>query len=73
MKSVADELRIEARAQQAARSVDDRLRDALRLGERDARLFAGVRGITVDEARRILSRQRQHGRMRSACHESLFE
>lgn len=73
MKSVADEFRAEKRAADASRSFVDLLREALSLGERDARLLASVRGISVEDARRAIGRQRQQGRVRSASHESLFD
>jgi hypothetical protein len=72
MRSIADDLRIELRRASAGRSCDERLRDALALGRRDARLLAAARGITEDEAARALARQRQHGRRRSGCHEALL-
>jgi hypothetical protein len=70
MASVADQLRDEARAATASRTFEERLREAFALADRDARLLADVRGIDVTEARRILARQ--HGRVSSPCHESLF-
>jgi hypothetical protein len=73
MRSVADQLRGETRARNAVRSLDDRLRQCFSLAERDARVFAAARAISVEESRRALARQRQHGRRRSVCHESLFE
>lgn len=72
MKSVADELRAESRAVDARRAFDERLRTALANGDRDVRLFAAAAGITRADARRRLGLQRQCGRIRSACHESLF-
>jgi hypothetical protein len=72
MRSVADQLRDDARAATAARSFEERVREAFELAERDARLLSDVRGIALGEARLVLVRQRQRGRLRSACHESLF-
>ena len=73
MKSVADALRAQRRTAETSRSTTARLRDGLALGERDARLLSSARGVSVDEARRLLARQRQQGRRRSISHESLFE
>jgi hypothetical protein len=72
MRSVADQLRADARAATAARTFEERLHGAFALAERDAGLLAEVRGIGLREARCALARQRQRGRLRSACHESLF-
>jgi predicted CopG family antitoxin len=73
MKSVADELRALKREADASRSFADLVREALSLGERDVRLLASVRRISLEDARRAIGRQRQQGRLRSASHESLFE
>jgi hypothetical protein len=72
MKSVADALRLEAFAVAAAKSAAERTTLALELGDADVRTFAHARGISLGDARRLLGRQRQHGRHRSRCHESLF-
>jgi hypothetical protein len=45
---------------------------ALELGEADAELYASAHGISIAQASRVLQRNRQYGRRRSACHESLF-
>jgi hypothetical protein len=71
MQSVADMLRDESRALDRARTPAERLRLALELGDADCRLLAAYRGISVEEARRILAHGRQHGRIRSACQENL--
>ena len=72
MRSVADALRAAQRRSDASRSFGDLVRQALSLGERDARLLAATRGIPLHDARRVLSQQRQRGRLRSPCHESLL-
>jgi HAMP domain-containing protein len=73
MKSVADALRAESRARGAALEVTARVRRALELGDADARMFAAAREISIQDARRSMQRQRQQGRRRSACHESLLQ
>jgi hypothetical protein len=72
MRSVADDLREESKRVDSARTPGDRLRLALALGDADCRLAAAYRGVTATEARRGFARARQHGRTRSACHESLL-
>lgn len=72
MKSVGDSLRAETRARDAALDANARVQQALALGDADARTLAAAREISIDEARRSLQRQRQQGRRRSACHESLL-
>lgn len=73
MKSVADQLRAETMAADAARTFEERLAEALALGDRDTRLLALSRGVSEAEARRLVGRQRQQGRVYSPCHQSLFE
>jgi hypothetical protein len=72
MRSVADDLRQDTRRADIARTPGERLRLALELGDADCRLAAAYRGVSAAEARRGFARIRQHGRMRSACHESLL-
>ena len=72
MRSVADGLRQETRRGDSARTPGERLRLALALGDADCQLAAAYRGITAAEVRRGFARVRQHGRVRSACHESLL-
>jgi hypothetical protein len=71
MRSIADALRADTRAQDAALTPAERVARALDLGDRDADLFAKLHTIPVAEARRQLARQRQHGRRRSVCHDAL--
>jgi hypothetical protein len=73
MRSIADDLRRESLAADAERTPWDRIRAALALGDADVRLFASVHTLSLDEARRHLERQRQHGRTPSACHAGRFE
>ena len=73
MKSIADALRAESIAADARRTFGERLRLALANGRRDVRVLAAARGVSETEARRLIGMQRQRGRRRSACHESLFE
>jgi hypothetical protein len=73
MKSrVAEYFRADTLARDAARTVAERVAQALELGDADVVTFAAARGLTEEDARRQLDRQRQHGRTRSACHESLI-
>jgi hypothetical protein len=72
MRSVADHLRRETARSDRARTAGERLRLALELGDADCNLAAAYRNISVVEARRLLSRNRQQGRIRSRSHESLL-
>jgi endonuclease V-like protein UPF0215 family len=72
MKSVADDLRREQLAIAAAQSPAERVAVALQLGDADARMVAGAHGVDPSHARRLIARQRQHGRTPSPCHESLL-
>ncbi len=70
MRSVADDLRHDTRRADRDRTPAERFRLALALGDADCRLAVAYRGVTMAEARRGFARVRQHGRIRSACHES---
>jgi hypothetical protein len=72
MKSVADQLRRDQMAQQLRMSAAERIELSRRLGEQAAEAYAAQNGVTTDEARRALQRQRQAGRRYSACHTSLL-
>jgi hypothetical protein len=72
VKSIADSLRAEQRAADAARPFAERLRAALALGRRDILMLAAARGVSEQEAARIFARQRQDGRRRSRCHEGVI-
>lgn len=72
MKSVADQLRREQMAGQLRLSATDRMELSRRLGEQAAEAYAAQHGLTPEEARRALQRQRQTGRRYSACHTSLL-
>ncbi len=67
MKSVLDQLRDEDREALLALTPTQRVTLALTLGERDLEAFRRARGLSRDEAARILERQKQHGRRASAC------
>lgn len=69
MKSVADSLAAETDAAALDLSPGERIALALRLGERDARLYAAANSVTVEEARRILSRNSRAGRRPSVVNE----
>jgi len=64
---VADSLRAETAAADRARTPAERLLLALSLGDGDAALLAGARGLSAEEARHLLRRQRQAGRRPSRC------
>jgi endonuclease V-like protein UPF0215 family len=67
VKSAADTLAEETDAAVLAMSVTERVALALRLGDRDVRLYAAANGLSEDQARRILRRNSQIGRRPSAC------
>jgi hypothetical protein len=67
MRSVADELRDEARRRDAALSPEARIELALRLGDDDARALAVARGISVAAARAEIARSRRLGRQPSCA------
>lgn len=67
MDGVARTLRRESLAATRLLSTSKRILLALRLGDSDAALLAGARGIDVEAARRFLRAQRQAGRTRSRC------
>jgi hypothetical protein len=67
MRSVADDLRAEARADDERLTSQERVELALRLGDEDLEAFRRARGLDVETARRLLQLQRQTGRQRSQC------
>lgn len=67
MSRVADSLRAKTAAADRARTPAERLLLALRLGDSDAALLAGARGLGEEAARGLLRRQRQVGRRPSRC------
>lgn len=67
MKSVADALAAETRQSVLELSVGERIALALELGDRDARLYAAANRVSLEEAKRILSRNARRGRRPSAC------
>jgi len=72
MRSVADELKAEDRERLLAMTPAERVARALALGRRDREIFRAGQGLTPEEARRLLDRQRQVGRHRSRCLEELI-
>jgi hypothetical protein len=72
MKSVADDLRAETRRADLQRTPAERIRLALALGDDDCALLAASQRLSLDAARRAFARSRQHGRVRSACHEAVL-
>lgn len=65
MRSVADTLRRESLAGASSLSPSARLALALRLGTEDAQLLSRIRGISLEEAERVITRTRAHGRIAS--------
>lgn len=65
MPSIADDLRAALRERVAAMSVDERLALTARLAESDLELFCAGHGLNREEARRLLVRRRQAGRLPS--------
>ena len=65
MISIADQLRDESRRRVLAMSPAQRMELALRLGDEDARLYAAANGVSDAEARLVLARRRQAGRLPS--------
>jgi hypothetical protein len=72
MKSVADDLRRDQLARLAMASAAERIALSVRLGEEAARMYAHHHGVSLDDAKRELQRQRQAGRRPSACHTALL-
>jgi endonuclease V-like protein UPF0215 family len=65
--SVNDEL-VEADAAAKSRlTPEERFALALQLGERDAQVYAAAHGVTIEEARAVLKRNRGLGRTPSKC------
>ena len=70
MKSkVAEELRRATDEVVRAMSPDERMALALRLGERALRTLAASRGVSRDDALRLIEKQKQNGRRHSGCME----
>ena len=67
MTSVAHLLRQSALEQVLQLSPAERIALALRLGDADLNLLCRYRGLDLDEAQRLLERQRQVGRRFSRC------
>lgn len=67
MKSVADDLRAEQRAETLRLSLDERLALGFRLGEEGLERFRLANGLDRETAIRILERRRQAGRIPSKC------
>ena len=72
MNSVADQLRRDQIAKQLRMSATERMELSRQLGEQATEAYAAQHGLTAEEARRVLQRQRQTGRRYSACHTSLL-
>jgi hypothetical protein len=72
MKSkIAEELRRETDEAVRQMTAGERMALALRLGDEAIETFAAARGITHDEARRLLQKEKRHGRRYSRCIEEL--
>lgn len=63
MESVADTIRRERAAAEAAMSPAERVELALRLGDHDREIFRRAQGMSDEEALRELRRRRQLGRV----------
>jgi hypothetical protein len=63
MESVADTIRGERVAAEAAMSPAERVELALRLGDHDREIFRRAQGMSDEEALRELRRRRQLGRV----------
>ena len=72
MRSVADDLRDETIRDFAQLPVQDRVRIAYELGDRDLRAYAAEHQLTRNEALSLLQRHRILGRRRSRCIERLL-
>jgi len=70
--SAADALRNDERKRVAALSASDRVELALRLGERNLKLYAQSQGVVLEAARREMDLRRQARRRKSACIEALL-
>lgn len=64
---VAEEAKTELRADMMAMSPQERMTLALKLGDQAVRNLARIRGITHDEALRLVRKQRQATRRYSKC------
>jgi hypothetical protein len=67
VRSIADALRERTHTAVARLAPMARVRLALELGDADANLVATSRGVSVDEARRLLARARNLGRVPSVA------
>lgn len=65
MKSVADSLRKATRVSAAQLTTEERVAQALRLGDEDLAAYASSKGITFLAARLDVARSRSVGRRRS--------
>ena len=64
---IADELRAEQREEVLRMTPSERVALALRLGERDLRIYMSVQKVDRDTALQAIRRSRQIGRRRSPC------
>jgi len=67
MRSVADDLKRSHREEVRKLSAEQRIELALALGDADLAALQAARGIDRAAAVRLVKRQRQAGRTRSAC------
>ena len=68
---VADEVRQATDRDIMEMSIDERIELAFRLGDEAVRTLAAARGISLEEAHRILEREKRRGRRYSQCIEAL--
>ena len=64
---MADDLKARDRDRLQGMTPEERVARALALGRRDREIFGAVQGLTSEDARRALERQRQLGRRRCRC------
>ena len=69
MKSVADSLAAKTEAEVRALSASERIALALRLGDRDAKIYAAANSVPEETARRILARNNRAGRRPSVAND----
>jgi hypothetical protein len=72
MRSVADDLRKEAREETLKLSPEERLAQAFRLGDEGLEMFRQAQGCDRETAIRLLQRRRQAGRTPSKCMSELI-
>jgi endonuclease V-like protein UPF0215 family len=70
---VAEAVREEQRAENAALSIDERLKLMLELGENQLQLYMSIHGVSRDEAMRRIEHAKQAGRQPSRTMEAIID